>query len=65
MHFQYQQGFLDEEYYQDEFVRRVQRLWPAWQALRLTGGRRSFVDELRRIDALRAQADESETSSDE
>ena len=63
MHFQYQQGFLDEEYYQDEFVKRVQRLWPAWQAMRLTGGRRSFVDELRRIDALRPQADESETSS--
>ena len=65
MHFQYQQGFLDEEYYQDEFVKRVQRLWPAWQAMRLTGGRRSFVDELRRIDALRPQADESETSSEE
>lgn len=53
MHFQYQQGFLDEEYYRDEFVKRVQRLWPAWQALRLTGGRQSFFDELRRIDALR------------
>ena len=65
MHFQYQQGFLDEEYYQDEFVKRVQRLWPAWQAMRLTGGRRSFVDELRRIDAMRPQADESETSSEE
>jgi hypothetical protein len=55
MHFQYQQGFLDEEYYRDEFVKRVQRLWPAWQALRLTGGRRSFINELRRIDALRPQ----------
>ncbi len=65
MHFQYQQGFLDEEYYQDEFVKRVQRLWPAWQAMRLTGGRRSFVDELRRIDALRPRAEESETSSGE
>jgi len=57
MHFQYQQGFLDEEYYQDEFVKRVQRLWPAWQALRLTGGRRSFFNELRRLDAMRAQTD--------
>ena len=65
MHFQYQQGFLDEEYYQDEFVKRVQRLWPAWQAMRLTGGRRSFVDELRRIDALRPPATKSETSGEE
>ena len=56
MHFQYQQGFLDEEYYHDEFAKRVQRLWPAWQALKLTGGRRSFFDELRRLDALCEQA---------
>jgi len=62
MHFQYQQGFLDEEYYRDEFVKRVQRLWPAWQALRLTGGRRSFFNELRRIDSLRARANESEAT---
>jgi hypothetical protein len=51
MHFQYQQGFLDEEYYRDAFAERVQRLWPTWQALRITGGRRSFFDELRRLDA--------------
>ena len=53
MHFQYQQGFLDEEYYRDAFAERVQRLWPTWQALRLTGGRRSFFDELRRLEGLR------------
>ena len=51
MHFQYQQGFLDEEYYRDEFVKRVQRLWPVWQALRLTSGRRSFIEELHRLEA--------------
>ena len=56
MHFQYEQGFLDEEYYRDEFIYRVQRLWPAWQVLRLTGGRQSFFDELRRLDALRPHA---------
>ncbi|MDH4110357.1 MAG: hypothetical protein OEW35_18905 [Gammaproteobacteria bacterium] len=50
MHFQYQQGFLDEEYYRDEFMKRVQRLWPTWQALRLTSGRQSFFDELRRLE---------------
>lgn len=65
MHFQYQQGFLDEEYYQDEFVKRVQRLWPAWQALRLSGGRRSFVNELRRIDASRPKAAQPETSGED
>lgn len=46
MHFQYQQGFLDEEYYRDAFTERVQRLWPTWKALGLTSGRRSFFDEL-------------------
>ena len=49
MHYQYQQGYLDEEYYRDEFVRRVTRLWPVWQALNLTGGRQSFIDELERL----------------
>ena len=65
MHFQYQQGFLDEEYYQNEFVKRVQRLWPAWQAMRLTNGLGSFIDELRRIDALRQKADQSDITSEE
>jgi len=55
MHFQYQQGFLDEEYYRDEFAKRVSRLWPAWQALRLTSGRKSFFDELRRLETLQMQ----------
>lgn len=46
MHFQYQQGFLDEEYYRDAFKERVARLWPTWKALGLTSGRRSFFEEL-------------------
>lgn len=49
MHFQYQQGFLDEEYYRDAFAERVRRLWPVWKALGLTGGRKSFFDELERL----------------
>jgi hypothetical protein len=65
MHFQYQQGFLDEEYYRDEFAKRVQRLWPVWQALRLTGGRRSFFDELQRLDALRPKNDAPEAAGEE
>jgi hypothetical protein len=52
MHFQYQQGFLDEEYYRDAFVERVVRLRPTWDALGLTGGRRSFFDELDRLARL-------------
>lgn len=51
MHFQYQQGYLDEEYYEDEFVVRVTRLWPVWQALGLTGARKSFIRELERLAA--------------
>lgn len=49
MHFQYQQGYLDSEYYTDEFTTRVKRLWPIWQALGLTGARKSFIDEVRRL----------------
>jgi hypothetical protein len=49
MHFQYQQGFLDQEYYRDAFAERVERLWPTWQALGLTSGRRSFFADMARI----------------
>ena len=51
MHYQYQRGFLDEEYYRDEFVVRVRRLWPVWQALGLTGARKSFIEELTKLTA--------------
>ena len=47
--YQYQQGFLDQEYYEDEFKDRVRRLAPVWDALGLGGGRRSFVAELNRL----------------
>ena len=46
MFFQYQQGFIDEEYYRDSFRERVRRLAPTWQALNVTGGRESFVAEI-------------------
>ena len=42
MHYQYQQGYLDREYYEDAFKDRVVRLAPTWKALGLTSGRRSF-----------------------
>lgn len=50
MHFQYQQGFLDVEYYEDAFVERVLRLAPTWRALGITGGRRSFFAEIERLE---------------
>lgn len=53
MHFQYQQGFLDQEYFDDAFEDRVTRLAPTWRALNLTSGRRSFFEEIERLEALR------------
>ena len=49
MHYQYQQGYLDREYYEDEFKNRVVRLAPTWKALGLTSGRRSFFAEIERL----------------
>ena len=53
MYFQYQQGYLDEEYYHDSFRERVARLAPTWKALGITGGRRSFSEEIDRLLAER------------
>ncbi len=49
MFFQYQQGFIDEEYYQDAFRERVRRLAPSWKALGLSSGRQSFNEEIQDI----------------
>ncbi len=49
MHYQYQQGYLDPEYYEDAFKERVVRLAPTWRALGLTSGRRSFLAEIERL----------------
>jgi hypothetical protein len=49
MHYQYQQGYLDKEYYEDAFKDRVVRLAPTWKALGLTSGRRSFFVEIERL----------------
>lgn len=49
MFFQYQQGFIDEEYYQDSFRPRVKRLAPTWQALKVAGARQSFNAEIANI----------------
>ena len=47
---------LDEEYYQDSFRERVARLAPTWKALGITGGRRSFSEEIERLLAVRPSA---------
>ena len=49
MFFQYQQGFIDEEYYQDSFKERVRRLAPTWKALNIVGTRSTFVSEIEDI----------------
>ncbi len=49
MYYQYQQGFLDEEYYRDSLRVRVRRLAPIWSALGVGGSRRSFEEEMQRI----------------
>lgn len=49
MYFQYQQGFIDEEYYRDSFRERVRRLAPTWKALNVASARTSFNAEIEDI----------------
>lgn len=51
MFFQYQQGFIDEEYYRDSFRERVGRLAPTWEQLNIGGARSSFESEIESITA--------------
>jgi len=48
--FQYQQGFLDEEYVNESFRERTVRLAPVWRALGISGGRPSFLQEIERLE---------------
>jgi hypothetical protein len=57
MHYQYQQGYIDREYYEDAFKDRVVRLAPTWKALGLTGGRKSFFAEIDRLMSEDARRD--------
>ena len=61
MFYQYQQGFLDEEYYQGSFRGRVRRLAPIWKALGVTGSRESFLEEIEDIlaEVPRSSGDDS------
>lgn len=49
MFYQYQQGYIDPEYYENEFRVRVGRLAPVWKELGLLGGRPSFKAEVESI----------------
>ena len=49
MYFQFQQGFIDEEYYRDSFRERVGRLAPTWAALNVPIPRSSFAKEIEQI----------------
>ena len=62
MHFQFEQGFLDDEYYEHAFAERVVRLAPTWRALGLTGGRPTFFSDVERLEAASA-ADAPGTNS--
>ena len=44
--------FLDHQYLNDSFKKRTIRLAPVWRALIVTGGRRSFLDEIERLKQL-------------
>jgi hypothetical protein len=50
MYFQYQHGYLDPESYEDCFKHRVRRLTPTWRALGLMAVRRSFREEIERLE---------------
>ncbi len=49
MFYQYQQGFIDPEYYESEFRVRVRRLAPVWQEFGLLGCCPSFRSEVEYI----------------
>jgi hypothetical protein len=56
MFYQYQQGYLEQEYYEDSFRERVLRLAPTWRALGISGGRASFFAEIDRLEREAATA---------
>ena len=49
MFYQNQQGYIDPEYYENEFRVRVRRLAPVWGELGLLGGRPRFKTEVEAI----------------
>ena len=49
IYYQYQQGFIDKEYYQSQFQDAVRSFAPRWRAVRVNEPRPSFRQEVERI----------------
>jgi hypothetical protein len=49
IHYQYQKGFLDQEYYDKAFVANVKMAAPKWRAVGIEEYRSSFTAEVNRI----------------
>ena len=49
MHYQFEQGFLDQDYYENWFTDAVLILAPHWRAIGLKEHRKSFKSEVDRI----------------
>ena len=49
IHYQYQNGFLDQEYYDEAFVANVKMAAPKWRAVGIREYRSSFAAEVDRI----------------
>ena len=56
IHYQYQQGFIDQEYYQSQFQDAVRNFAPRWRAARVNEPRPSFRQEVERILAEEEQS---------
>ena len=57
MYYQYQQGFLDDEYYETNFKGLIRNASPVWDALDVVPARPSFRDEIERILAEEEQSE--------
>ena len=49
MHYQYQHGFLDQEYYEGAVLGSMENIAPKWRAVGITETRKSFKEEVDRI----------------
>ena len=49
IHYQYEQGFLDQDHYESIFIPLVRLFAPQWKELGLPDGRPSFHAEIERI----------------
>jgi hypothetical protein len=52
LYYQYENGFMDEEFYQNGFHFLIKGMLPAWKNLNILFVRPSFKNEVNRIDSL-------------